>query len=79
MTAYTGNQPQLTTATSITFLLNNISLFYLYPNNNNSYTAATYVPFLIQYYGDTTTNFASSYKSLTSTNLQTYTTYPKTP
>jgi hypothetical protein len=79
MTAYTGDQPLLTTATSTTFTFNNISLFSSYPNNNNSYTAQTYVLLLTQYYGDSITSFISSYKSTTSTNLQAYTKYPKTP
>lgn len=77
MAAYTSDQPAFTTTTSTTFNAN-FTLYNSYPYFINI-VSQTYTLLLKQYFSDAPLNITLTNKLTTSTNLQAYTTYPKTP
>ena len=75
MAAYTGSQPEFTTANATSFS----PPTYGFPLNWPSQSTATYAILLRSYTGEIPVSFETSVRPLTSTNLQAYTTYPKIP
>ena len=76
MAAFTGSQPIGTTETATTFILNNTSIVNF--KNFFNQLSASFQHTVADFIGDSPLQQINN-RSITSTNSQAYTTYPKIP